>query len=100
MKLTSIGKVIETYEIENGFYLDIQEKKDTLEFYIYHKDYAIKNMTMGIVKEDLDCNVLELIQNNIENPIAEMVIAGDVRKGTKIIADTDENHKIICRIVQ
>ena len=30
-----IGKVIETYEIENGFYLDIQEKKDTLEFYIY-----------------------------------------------------------------
>ena len=71
MKLTSIGKVIETYEIENGFYLDIQEKKDTLEFYIYHKDYAIKNMTMGIVKEDLDCNVLELIQNNIENWIEE-----------------------------
>ena len=67
MKLTSIGKVIETYEIENGFYLDIQEKEDTLEFYIYHKDYAIKKMTVGIIKEDLDCDVIELIQSNIEN---------------------------------
>ena len=52
MKLTSIGKVIETYEIENGFYLDIQEKKDTLEFYIYHKDYGIKMLMFGLCNYD------------------------------------------------
>ena len=67
MKLTSIGKVIETYEIENGFYLDVQERENLLEFYIYHKDYDIKKMTVGIIKDDLTFNVVELIQSNIEN---------------------------------
>lgn len=38
------------------------------------------------------------IQNYIENPIAEMVIAGDVTSGSKVIVDTDENGKIKCRV--
>ena len=38
------------------------------------------------------------IQNYIENPIAEMVIAGDIREGSVITVDTDENGKIRCMI--
>ncbi len=38
------------------------------------------------------------IQNHIENPIAEMVIAGDIREGSVITVDTDENGKIRCMI--
>ncbi|MBQ6998679.1 MAG: ATP-dependent Clp protease ATP-binding subunit [Clostridia bacterium] len=38
------------------------------------------------------------IQNFIENPIAEMAIAGDIRVGSTITVDTDENGKIKCEI--
>ncbi len=38
------------------------------------------------------------IQNYIENPIAEMVIAGDVVRGAEVVADTDENGRVNCII--
>lgn len=71
MKLTSIGKIIETYETENGFYVDVQDYKDTVNFYIYHEDYGIKQATMGIPKNSFSADVADIIQLYIENWIEE-----------------------------
>ncbi len=38
------------------------------------------------------------IQNSIENPIAELAIAGDITTGVKVIADTGADGKIRCTI--
>ena len=38
------------------------------------------------------------IQNNIENPLAELAIAGDIEAGSTVTVDTDENGKIVCKV--
>lgn len=47
MKLTNI--ITETYEIRDGFRIDITHEEDGYKFaWIYHKDFGIKNGMFGM----------------------------------------------------
>ena len=38
------------------------------------------------------------IQNAIENPLAELAIAGDIEAGSTVTVDADETGKIVCKV--
>ena len=43
---------IHTYEADNGFMVDIVDKGDAFEAWIYHKDYCVKDLMWGEPKEN------------------------------------------------
>ena len=53
----------ETYELKDGFYIDVQEdltelnktgSSDVIGFWLYHKNYGIKNFLFGGKKKDFN----------------------------------------------
>ena len=42
-----------TYEIEDGFRIDVVLEDDVYEVWFYHKDYGIKTMIFGMKKKDV-----------------------------------------------
>lgn len=50
-KFRICDNLIETYELEDGFFCDIDYKVNgTKEFWLYHKGYGIKVLMFGIPK--------------------------------------------------
>lgn len=43
---------IHTYEADDGFMVDIVDKDDAFEAWIYHKDYGIKDLMWGEPKKN------------------------------------------------
>lgn len=49
-----IERTIRTYPLKDGFYVDVEQSIKDLEFidfYLYHKDYGVKNYIVGLQKE-------------------------------------------------
>ena len=62
----------ETYEYENGFMIDIVEKSDLYDVWLYHADYGVKSHMFGLYKKyfvsrDSYKIFLEMIVSNLEN---------------------------------
>lgn len=50
-KFRICDNLVETYELEDGFFCDVDYKTDGIkELWIYHKDYGIKELMFGLPK--------------------------------------------------
>jgi hypothetical protein len=63
------------HEINEGFYIEIVENNELIEFYLSHNNYAIKSLMFGLYKKDcppdqyenyIISNVNDYIKNYIE----------------------------------
>lgn len=54
-----------TYEYDAGYYIDIVEKSEEYEAFIYHKDYGIKLHMFGMPKSQQDYTAfLDIVEAN------------------------------------
>lgn len=52
MKITTAFMHIATYDVGEGFYVDITRSEKELNAWIYHSDYGIKAYMFGLLEED------------------------------------------------
>lgn len=65
MKLSSKYNVIATYELGNGFYVDIVKEKDCYSAWLFHEWYGIKELMFG-----MRCGLeefLELVESDTDS---------------------------------
>ena len=83
------------FKIQDLMLKDINSEMDSLGAELEITESAKKAIiTDGYIYKYGARPMRRAIQNSIENPIAEMVIAGDIKRGTKILADTDDTGRI------
>lgn len=63
--------VTKTYEVGNGFRVEVTSTDNYRESYIYHKDYGIKSLMFG--SEDYEHSFLEVVESNLDDYIASYI---------------------------
>lgn len=67
-------KEITVYDFEDifdGFCVEVHREKETIELYLYHKNYGIKDLMFGLRSKDIEseAQLRNIIASNLENSI-------------------------------
>ena len=66
------SKTIDVYDLKglfDGFCVEVHDDKDGTEFYLYHKQYGIKEYMYGVAWTCDYCEIEAIIDTNIEASI-------------------------------
>lgn len=66
------NKEIQVYDFEglyDGFCVEVHKNKTAIEFYLYHKSYGIKELMFGVLPDETEWMIENLISININDYI-------------------------------
>lgn len=73
MLFKKIEKKIDTYQIMKDYFVEVSEDNDGIvDFYLYHKNYGIKELMFGVHKKDIS-DIRQLILDNAEDYILNYI---------------------------
>ena len=78
--MKKLANKIETYQVTNSIYVDAVEERDNnedvLSFWLYHKDIGIKELIIGVKKDDIGSGKMwETIEDIIIQEIEDRVVS-------------------------
>lgn len=57
-----------TYNVGEGFFVDIVDLKEIYEIYLYHETIGVKELMFGLPKGSITFkNCIEIVERNLEN---------------------------------
>ena len=75
----------ETYALDNGFFLDVVDKMEEYDAYIYHEDYGTKSCVLSSSKDVVDLDkYMEIVEGVLDNAIAQYK--------AEVMAEPDHSH--------
>lgn len=66
--MKKIHKDVTTYEIRDGYFVDVETTKENMDMWLYHNEYGVKVYMIGISR---DVDVEEMLLNIIDQYIDE-----------------------------
>lgn len=83
-----------TYSVGNGFLVDVQIDKNSIEAYIWHKEFGIKMLMFGVTDESLDY-FLKMVEANLSQDIGIYIdeyMSQELQFGDKNVRELKEHY--------